>query len=332
MDIIIFIPMSLILLFVFCVLGGIHILLESLSKIFYNVFSVVFVILGLVTIVVGIVKAKKEKGFIYGVVESLRGIFITFALPGVKYFLDLGSGHTAFRNAEYIFLGKFELLDIYTASLLLAVVIIAGVTLPVILMRKKTGVLCAVMTLSVILAVSSLLYNIGIASEFNNNYDLINWESPEYEVTCDTAIKHDAFFFNPVKTGKFKEGTQLYAGKHSSTYRGIEHRLVSDGEKMGYVSIEHMKSLVGYKYVVNADSDLYGVRMQTATMVDSNGERKEMSVNAPDDNIIARVSSGTEVTKIGSHAEKLKVIQYLIQLPDGTQGYIAVENVTEIRE
>lgn len=332
MDIVFFVPLGLILVFILCILGGIHSLLESLSKILFNICSFIFLLYGIIIIIKGIIKAKNERGFLYGIAETIRGIFVSLSTFIIKYFLEIGKGTSSFKNAEYIFFGNFEILDIYTATLLIAAILILVVSLPVILSKRNPKIICPILTVCLILLSSIGIYKIGIVSEFNNNYDTINWNSPEYKVIQDTAVKQKEFLFSPLNTGKFKTGTELYANGHSRNFGDIEYYLVTDGIKMGYVSSENLQSLVTYTYVVNVDSDLYGIGEQKATAFTSNGQRKEMTVTMPSTDVIAKEKKGTEVTKIGSHAEKLQVIKYLIQLPNGTQGYIDVNNITEIRE
>lgn len=332
MDIIFFVPLGLILVFILCIIGGLHSLLESLSKIFFNICSFIFFVYGIIIIIKGIIKAKNERGFLYGVSETVRGLFVSLSTFIIKYFLEIGKGIGSFKNANYTLFGTFETLDIYTATLLITAVIILVVSLPVILSKRNYKSICPILTVCLIATSITGMYNISISSQFNNNYDKVNWTSPEYEVINDAPIKHEQFLFAPLQIGEFKKGVKVYTSGHEQTFDNTKHYLVTDGTKMGYVSKEDLQSLVAYTYIVNADSELYGIGEQKATTYTKDGERKELTFDTPNSDIIATVKKGTAVTKIGSHAEDFKVTQYLIQLSDGTKGYIDANNITEIRQ
>lgn len=333
MDIIFFVPIGLILVFALCILGGVYSLLQSLSKILFNVCAFIFFVYGIVIVIKGIVKAKNEKGLWYGISETIRGIFVSLACLVVNYFLDIGSGGNSFKNAEYVLLGEFETLDIYVAALLISAILILIVSLPVMLIRKKfSKILTPILTTCLIIVSSIGIYKIGLTSQFNNYYDKINWNSPEYEVIHDTSIKQEEFVFSPLKTGVFKRGTQLYTNGSERSFGSTEHYLVTDGKKMGYVLSEDVKSLVTYSYIVNTDADLYGIETQKMTAYNTDGERKEVTITMPSSNVVAKVKNGTVVTKIGTHAEKLQVVKIMVRLPDGTEGYIDVEKITENRQ
>ena len=332
MDFVFYVPVGLILAFVICILGGAYGLLQSLTEILFKIFSGTFFILGIIIVIGGIWKAQEKKRFVYGVAETIRGIFVSFSTFLIEYFLDIGSGTRLFNDAEFTLLGKFETLDNYTATLLITAIIFLIVSLPTLLAKRKYKLVYPVLTICLVLASCIGIYGIGMNSAFNNSYDAMNWDSPEYEVTETTAIKQQEFIFSPITTGQFKAGTKLYTNGGSRSFDDTEYYLVTDGKKVGYVSSESVKSLVTYIYEVNADSELYGFEEQDYTYY-AFGEKKEATKFVPTDEVVGSVEKGTTVTIQYTYSVDIfEPLQYLIQLPDGTEGFIDIDKITEIRE
>lgn len=333
MQIAFFIPIGLIFVYALVAVAGIHILLENLSSIFFNICNFFFNIYGIFIIVKGIYRAKNENcGFLYGLSETIRGLLVSFSVVLMRYFLELGKGIGKFEEAEYVFFGFFDTLDINIASLLLCAVILLIVSLPVMLLRKNTKILCPLLTVGLIILFSTGVYQISVISAFNNNYGTINWESPEYEIVRDATIKQKEFLFTSINSGEFSQGEQVYTSGGVKTINEKEHILVTNGEKMGYVDSEYLKSIVTYSYIVNVDSEIYGIERTMLTASVPGGGTKEIVRESPSENAVAHLAKGTEVKKIRTYAENFEITMLLVQLSDGTKGYVDIDHITEIRQ
>lgn len=329
-----FVPVGLIVALLLFVIGAFYSLLKSIMSFVYGLLAAIFIIAGLTVVLFSFFRLfNKNKtnskddiviqgGVLPFVSDFLFGIFIASLLPLIKYWLQIGMGTKAFKNAEYIILGTYEKIDIKTASVIIMLVLVVVVIIP--LSIAKTGttnskIASPIITLLITTSVFFIGFELSLENKMRNSYDSINWDSAEYEVIADTYIHQSEFIDNvPIITGKFSKGTKLYIIKTEIHTEPNELVLVSDGNEIGLVSVDDTKSLVSYRYFVNTEAQLYA---------------KDENHNWPGGDIIAVVEEGTEV-------EKINVYQYMatppshvkIKLSDGTEGFIEIDKITEIRE
>lgn len=331
MSVLFFVPIELIIVFGICLLAIGYLFVQSFTEILFGVVAVFLFFYGIYITIKGIViLIKREIG--YGIVEIFRGIFISIICMFVAYFLEIGCGHSSFENTQYVLVGRFEMLDINMASLLISLFLIFIVSVPVMITKKK-GKNNIIKYVSIVLIMISYIsiYNMGLQSEFNNSYASFNWENPGYEVIQDTNIMHEDFFSNLVKTGTFKEGTLLYKNDFSRKIDGVRYLELTDGEKVGYVSCEDLKELV--IYIVNHKSSLYKKVQKKITAMSSGKGKTESTISCPSEEVISTIDEGTIVTLTGTQYKGY----FLIRLEDGTEGfinrkYIDEKYVDDIRE
>lgn len=333
MDFVFFIPLGFILLILLLLIGGAYEIVRTLTQILFSIFVVTFFFIGLYVIVKEVIAAVKEKKPLWGVTEFLRGVFLATIGFYVFEFIYIGCGHVPveyFHNAKFIIFGTFDKLDFFLVVFLLSVFSVVITTIPILKARdatnKKLKLTYQMTSVILMFLIYIAIYKIGIESEFLNSSDTFNWDSPEYTVAQDVAVKHD---FGPIAitTGIFKEGTQLYANGRGLTFGGVEYFEVTDGVIVGYVSNEDLESLVTYSYFVNKDSNIYGIEKRDETVYSSEG-KKIVTLSFPAEEIVATVSQGVQVELTGTTSSGYT----LIRLSDGTEGFIENTNLDEIRE
>ena len=83
---------------------------------------------------------------------------------------------------------------------------------------------------------------------------------------------------------------------------------------------------------MNVDTELFGFEEKDNTYY-AFGEKKEATRIFPTDEVVGSVEKGTTVTIQYTYSVDIFApLQYLIQLPDGTEGFIDIDKITEIRE
>lgn len=334
MVVIYFVPIGLILVFALFILGGAYSLLSSLTKIIFGVTFAIMLISGIIYIGYSIVKFldKEKKNIFQLLADIISGVFIAAIVPLVANWFEIGIGTNIFSNSEFILLGTFEKLDENLATCIVSLIFVSLLFLPKIFLKGKLDTVFSIVSLCFCCVVFFGGYSLSFKNEMTNSYNSFNWDSVEFSVTENTPIYHSADLGEWIKTGSFKKDTLLYKSNIDRTYNETEYVFVSDGKKAGYVELAKLESLVTYTYVVNKDSNIYNITTRDAQVWFSE-ENPIVTFNVPGEEIIAEVNEGTEVTKIEIHSSPYVADKYmLIKLPDGTEGYILFDNITEIRK
>ncbi|MBQ8228941.1 MAG: hypothetical protein IJZ88_08010 [Clostridia bacterium] len=317
------------------VVGGVVAILQAITKIAFIIFTIVFIVIGLIVIVKGIGDGSDGYGVFHSIVEVVRGFFIMCTSLLVKYWLEIGEGAKHFNDAKFVLLGTFDKVDSYLAAIFISVILILILflsMLPNYLRKKKSKFIWPILSLIVMCVLFVGAFKVSFDSEMNNTYDSIDWTSPEYEAVNDISVFRDDIVRDKyIEIGTIKAGTKLFIKKskvHEEPYDYVE---VSDGKRVVYVKTAEVKSLVSYSYYVNSDSKL----LEESTKEFFTWDDDISPVRSwPGDKVIKKVKKGEKVKKVEVclAPEDLGGSHMLVELSDGTRGYIFLENITEIRK
>lgn len=174
-----------------------------------------------------------------------------------------------------------------------------------------------------------LAFDFGFKNEFINSENTFNWESPEYQTTGKTDIKHDVGLQNNgLTTGLFKEGTKLYSNDNKRNWNNIEYYEVTDGKRVGYVSDKNLEKLVKYSYYVNKDTSLYGYEIEKNSMAIHPKEMDSIEYKVSTSQKIGKLKEGTKIIMTGTSSGDL----VLIQLENGTEGFVNKKRIKTVRK
>jgi len=242
-------------------------------------------------------------------------------------------GNCSFESAQYHFLGEFKIIDIYLTSSIVTLILVLFVSVPILfyyLIKKKIlKILPLFLSVFFVMLSYFLIFDVGLKSEYINTEKTFEWSSPEYEVVNDAYIKHKPIFFEPIKTGIFEKGTKLYANGESKVYNDVMHYEVTDGKRVGYVSIEVLEPLVEYEYIINENTKLFDYEEEKVMSYDFLEKTKEeVTLLNPTYRIVCKVKKNTVV-----EITRTKVKEYImIRLKNGKKGFVKEKYVDEIRK
>ena len=328
MDIIFFVPMGVILIFLLVFVGGIFEIIRSFTQILFVSSVFFFLFLGIRIIIKGVSYAIREKKTLWFITETIRGVFTSVISFYIFLLLSIGAGHfdlELFDKVKYVLFGTFNKLDFFLACFLISTAVIIIVAIPVQLADKeiltKKSIILQLISIFCVFSIFVGFWKIGMKSEFINSKDDFKWDIPEYKTTQTIPLKQDCSIFM-LKTGFIKAGTSLYASNRYNTYRDKKYVEVSDGSRMGYVAEDDVQLIVDYTYFVKSDTNIYGYEEEQM----SRGDLSVTFVTHTED-VISTVTKGTELEV--QHRKDADFV--FVKLPDGTLGFIDKKYIQEVR-
>ncbi len=193
------------------------------------------------------------------------------------------------------------------------------------------------------LSVCAESYSDYIATEFSS-MDSIQ----EYRVTEETKIYYPDIWRGqpripallPVKytTDTFSEGDIIYTVYNSIEYykeNGNAYAIVSDGTKGGMVAVTALETVdtPQYRYDLQTKADTALYEAHASVFRSSYAENGSFNIWSRTDNVLSTLPAGQPLTLSEDGIDEVDSTEaYLrIRLSDGTEGYIAREDIAVIR-
>lgn len=309
------------------ILGFGYVIFTNISNIIWGIAMTVSFFAGVYVFFTGF----KKKMISQKIATCIQGLMMMTVFLYISLLIDFAKGHGSFTKGNFIildflkFLKKDEFLACLTVSLVLLIVESISLQIGKVLKDKKMSGLCYVLSIILFFLIYGLGLSIALKDSFNNSIEKFDMESPKYEVTEDANIMSDFWLFF-MKTGKFKNGTKLYTDGDTETHKNIDYIEVTDGKKMGYVPQKAVRELYTMKFIINTDTELYGISYEEVERETSFGTLV-VSEGVKTENAIGNVSKGVQVKK-----EEIISENYVhIVLPDGTEGCVRKEYLDEVR-
>lgn len=345
--VVLFIPLSVIFLFLFC---GIAFAMEVIHS-FMDVLPFILAAIIVSVIVLGIhfifcAFRSKRPNSLYSVSEFVMIFSITVGIIAFTGLLNLDRCH---RWLSWFGEGLAVQILTYIGIVILSNLVFATIAYVMPAKIISSFVLLIPIAFPFVIYASS----ISVCTKSYSDYVTTHFTSmeaiQEYKIIKDSKIyypdifKGDALFpaLLPYKysTEVFLEGDIVYTVYNSVEYyeeNGYTYITVSDGTKGGLVEINDLEKVdtPQYQYILETSTDGCPLYKADSSIINFNFPTKgSYTIWSKSDEILATLPAGQALTLVTDGVdEKDSTDIYLrIQLDDGTQGYIERENIAIVR-